>query len=87
MSADTPLFPGESVMDSRSMTDRELLIRMDGRLGTAIATLSQSNSGLSAGQRDHETRIRGLEKKVWLVAGAAAVLGGLGGRLSDFLLP
>lgn len=25
---------------------------------------------------DHETRIRGLERRMWLAAGAAAVLGG-----------
>lgn len=34
---------------------------------------------------DHETRIRALERKVWLVAGAAAVAGGLLGNLSPIL--
>ena len=87
MSADSPMFD-EPVVDPRSMKDRELLIRMDGRLGTAIATLSQSNSGLVATQHDHETRLRSVEKKLWLLAGAAAVVGGTGGSLiSKFFTP
>ncbi len=34
---------------------------------------------------DHETRIRALERKVWLVAGGAAVLGGILGNFAPLL--
>lgn len=34
---------------------------------------------------DHETRIRSLERKVWLAAGAAAVIGGTVGNLFPML--
>lgn len=80
-----PLFADEPVVDPSTMTDRELLIRMDGRLGTAIATLTQSNSGVRTTQADHEVRIRALEKKAWLLAGAAAVAGTIGGNVSRLL--
>jgi hypothetical protein len=79
-----PLFD-EPVVDPRSMTDRELLIRMDGRLGTAIATLTQSNSGVINTQADHEGRLRAIEKKLWLLAGGASVAGTLGGSLLQLL--
>jgi hypothetical protein len=80
-------FADDPVVDPRTMTDRELLIRMDGRLGTAIATLSQSNSGVVSTQLDHETRLRAVEKKLWLLAGAAAVVGSVGGNLFKVLNP
>ncbi|QWY81843.1 membrane protein [Microbacterium phage Honk] len=35
---------------------------------------------------DHETRIRSLERKVWLAAGAAAVMGGVVGNVAPSLL-
>ncbi|WDS51658.1 membrane protein [Microbacterium phage Barnstormer] len=38
-----------------------------------------------SGHNDHETRIRALERKVWLVAGAAAVLGGVLGNIAPFI--
>lgn len=48
------------------------------RIETKIDTLLSSKS-------DHETRIRGLEKRSWLIAGAAvivsAVAPGLAGKL------
>lgn len=31
--------------------------------------------------RDHEYRLRNLEKKLWVAAGAAAVVGGFGSQL------
>ncbi|AWY04859.1 hypothetical protein PBI_FLOOF_22 [Microbacterium phage Floof] len=34
---------------------------------------------------DHEARIRALERKVWLVAGAATVAGGLLGNLAPII--
>lgn len=83
--SDTPIFADEPVVDPRTMTDRELLIRMDGRLGMAIATLSQSHSGIAATQSDHETRLRSLEKRMWILSGAAAFIGGVGGNLYKVL--
>ncbi|WP_424936661.1 MULTISPECIES: hypothetical protein [Bacteria] len=35
--------------------------------------------------KDHETRIRSLERKVWIVAGAAAVIGGVLGKVGPAL--
>ncbi|WP_067201137.1 hypothetical protein [Microbacterium sp. XT11] len=34
---------------------------------------------------DHEGRIRALERKVWLVSGAAAVLGGVLGNVAPLI--
>jgi hypothetical protein len=34
---------------------------------------------------DHEGRIRALERKVWLAAGAAAVIGGVAGKFLPLL--
>lgn len=31
--------------------------------------------------KDHEMRIRNLERKIWIAAGAAAVIGGFGSQL------
>lgn len=36
--------------------------------------------------RDHEYRIRALERKLWLAAGAAAVIGGFGSQLMSQIL-
>lgn len=33
---------------------------------------------------DHESRIRSLERKVWIAAGAAALLGVFGSKLAPF---
>lgn len=35
---------------------------------------------------DHESRIRGLEQKLWMIMGGATVLGGLSGGLVSELL-
>jgi hypothetical protein len=36
--------------------------------------------------KDHETRIRNLERKVWIVAGASAVLGSIAAAVWQNLL-
>lgn len=48
-------------------------------LTTRVDTVVVDHSGRL---NDHESRIRGLERKLWLVSGAAAVLGG---TLAKFL--
>lgn len=84
---DTPAFIDASVVDPNSMSDRELLIRMDGKISTGFNTLFQAHSGLVDQGRDHETRIRSLEKARWYLTGIGAVLGILGGRLSETVFP
>jgi len=52
------------------------------RIETKIDTiLGQHNDRLL----DHETRLRGLEKARWWIAGAAGVLGAAGAQLAQFL--
>lgn len=45
--------------------DRDLLVRIDTKLDVALKQ-----------QADHETRIRRIERNMWLALGAAAVGGG-----------
>lgn len=35
--------------------------------------------------KDHEVRIRSLERKIWIAVGAGAVIGGFAGSLSQAL--
>lgn len=43
-------------------------------------------SGTAKAVADHEDRIRSLERKVWIAAGAAAVIGGLFGNIAPALI-
>lgn len=52
-----------------------ILARMEGKLDRLVDD-----------KRDHETRIRALEKKVWAAAGAAAAAGGAIGVLGQSIL-
>jgi hypothetical protein len=71
----------EPVVDPRTMSARELLIRMDGR----ITTMWQLNSGVMIKQGDQESRLRLVEKKVWLVFGAAPILGLVGSQIPGLI--
>lgn len=53
---------------------RDLLIRIDTKVQDALAR-----------QDDHENRIRALERRVLVAAGAAAAAGGVAGRLFGLL--
>lgn len=84
---DPPAFLDESVVDPNTMTDRELLIRMDGKLSTGFTSLFQANGSLVAQGQDHETRIRALEKARWVLVGVASVVGILGSRIAEAIFP
>lgn len=72
----------------------ERLIRIDTKLDVALAqqadhegrirALEQDNS--PGGHQDHETRIRRMERSLWLLAGAAAAGGGIVGSIVGPLL-
>lgn len=87
MSNDLPAFIDEPVVDPSNMTDRQLLIRMDGKLSTGFALLFQSHTIQVELGNDHEKRIRAVEKAVWYMAGIAAVLGVVGSQLLQTILP
>ncbi|WDS52047.1 membrane protein [Microbacterium phage Caron] len=69
----TPPLPGETP-PSEDAPLVAFLTRVEVKLDTA----------LTRGD-DHENRIRALERKVWLVAGAATVAGGLLGNLAPLI--
>jgi hypothetical protein len=52
----------------------DVVLEMSGKLDTALT-----------GGRDHETRIRSLERKIWAFAGAATVLGGAAGIAASLI--
>lgn len=84
---DVPTFIDEPVVDPNSMTDRELLIRMDGKITTGFTVLVQAQTNLVEQGRDHEARLRSLEKARWYMAGAAAVLGVIGSQVMQTIFP
>lgn len=60
-------------------SDHDLLVVLNERV-SALTTAVESKS------LDHEARIRAIEAKLWIFAGAAAAVGGAGGYgLSNFL--
>lgn len=50
-----------------------------------VRDLSTKLDNLSDDSRDHETRLRALEKAIWKWAGAAAALGSAGGYFLPML--
>ncbi|RNL63657.1 hypothetical protein EFK50_07900 [Nocardioides marmoriginsengisoli] len=48
---------------------------------TQLAVMDTKLDLILANDRDHETRIRRLERWIWLATGAAAAGGGVGGGL------
>lgn len=61
--------------DETPMTERDLLMVIKTKVETFID-----------GQKDHETRIRRLERIVWLAMGFAAAGGGVAGGLVTSML-
>jgi hypothetical protein len=67
----------------------ERLIRIETKVDVSLATQDQHSDRIRAlevdntpgGHADHETRIRRLERSMWLIAGAAAAGGGVAGQL------
>jgi hypothetical protein len=53
---------------------RITLARMEGKLDTLVT-----------GHADHETRLRRVERFLWLAVGASAVAGGAAGKLAGLL--
>jgi len=86
MASDVPGLVDESVVDPSTMTDRELLIRMDGKLSASIGVIVQGHSSLREEVADHEKRLRGVEKKLWYYSGAAVVIGVIAEQIAGPLL-
>lgn len=61
-----------------------------GSLTAAVTALTENVSKQAGDERrtldDHETRIRSVERKVWMAAGFAAAIGGVGGGLLSRML-
>lgn len=50
-----------------------------------LAVINTKLDLLIAGKDDHETRLRSLEQFKWVVVGAAALMGGSAGAISQYL--
>jgi len=59
-------------------TDRDRLIRIETKLDTFILSSKEQEGRRIIVETDHEARIRGLEKRLWQVLGAAVVIGAIG---------
>lgn len=72
------------------LTIRELVIeiRSDLRLlNEKIDRIDREGpTGISKQMQDHENRIRGLERKVWVASGAAMAVGGTVGAVAQSLI-
>jgi hypothetical protein len=56
------------------------------RVAEGVADIKSDLHGVPDAIKDHETRLRSIEKRLWVAAGfAAAAGGGIGGALSRFL--
>lgn len=58
------------------------------RLEQIVVSLARIETKLevvTGGHADHEARIRRLEQAKWILIGAAALAGGVGGKLSGLL--
>ncbi|MBN9739517.1 hypothetical protein DMP23_00295 [Amycolatopsis sp. A1MSW2902] len=71
--------------DGVTITNREIY---DQVLQTKALTeqLVQKIDAIETRDRDHETRIRSLERKVWMALGGGTALGGAAGALATFIL-
>lgn len=59
------------------MSDHDLLIRLDTRMGDIRKDMREMKEGTSIKVQDHELRIRRLEQWVWLAVGGGFVLQGI----------
>jgi hypothetical protein len=63
------------------MPEFERLIRIEAKLDAWNLTATAHETRSDQIHQDHESRIRKLERSVWLMAGAAAAVGGGAGAL------
>lgn len=63
-----------AAMYAEMRATHDVVLQMSGKLDTALT-----------GGKDHEARIRSLERKVWGLAGAATVLGAAAGVAASLL--
>ncbi|QOI66934.1 hypothetical protein SEA_GARDENSTATE_22 [Microbacterium phage GardenState] len=61
------------------------IARLEGKVDATLAVHGADLSRLRDADADHEARIRSLERKLWIAAGGAAVLGGVLGNIAPFL--
>ena len=57
------------------------LVALTGALESATKAFATANTDIKDDVRDHEARIRLLERMIWKAAGAAAFIGVVGGWL------
>ena len=74
--------PENSDANAPFMTLRDVVmeIRLD------VKTLKEALATIPSRVDDHESRIRGLEKKVWLMLGGAVAGGGAAGSVAQILI-
>lgn len=73
----------EPIVDPRSMSVKELVIRLDGKVSSAVSTLSAGQTSLRSDVDDHESRLRVLEARPVITwKSLAGTIGGVGATLT-----
>lgn len=82
-----PAFVDEPVVDPKNLTEKELLIRLDGKLTAGLNLLFSGQSGHDQKLVDHEARIRALERARWVLVGIASVISIVASSIIQSILP
>lgn len=69
-------------MQATHQAVRDVAVKLDG----ALSDNSRRLDGIDKGMADHETRLRGLERRVWMAVGVStAVSGGAAALISQLM--
>lgn len=66
--------------------DRDLLVELRTEIRNIRGDILDLKNGTSVQLLDHETRLRMIERRVWVASGVASVIGALGGWLIQAML-
>jgi hypothetical protein len=79
-----------TLQDDRGLSLRELVLEVRADVKGLDEKIEKIDRNGSIGTReeltDHETRIRGLEKARWGLAGISTIVGSIGGVLAAFFI-
>lgn len=64
----------DSTKDNSNYSDHDLLIELRTEIRGMREDIRKQNDGVNEAIKDHETRLRSIEKYVWLAIGGLALL-------------